>query len=199
MPPLVRIWTDYVCPFCYVATERAAWLEERYGASIEWLPFDLHPEYPPEGVTLEQVGRRYGFDLNAHHEQLFAENNLPWTRHDRLPNSHPALNVAELAREQGAVGLHERLMAAYWAEDRDISDPGVLAEEAVAFGLDEAEVRRVATERPYEDRIKALTSAVYEMGASGVPAFVIDDRMLIPGAQPHSLFEKAMERLAASS
>jgi predicted DsbA family dithiol-disulfide isomerase len=160
------------------------------------LPFDLHPEYPPEGITIEDLGRRYGFDPNAHHEQLFAENGLPWTRRERIPNSRAALNVAELARERGVYDqVHARLMTGYWAEDRDISDPAVLAEEGEAAGLDRDEVIETATTRPYQDRIQASTSAVFEMGANGVPAFAIDDRLLIPGAQPHSLFEKVMEKL----
>jgi predicted DsbA family dithiol-disulfide isomerase len=159
------------------------------------LPFDLHPEYPPEGIGIEDLGRRYGFDPNAHHEQLFGENDLPWIARQRIPNSHAALNAAELARERGVhEPFHARLMTAYWAEDRDISDPELLAREGDAFGLDHAEVMDAATSKPFEDRIRASTQAVVEMGGNGVPAFVVDDKILVPGAQPHSLFEKVMER-----
>src|SRR3954470_4474111 len=141
--------------------ERAAWLERRYGAQIEWLPFDLHPEYPPDGIPIETLAQRYGFDPNAHHERLFGENGLPWTRRERIPNSHPALNAAELARERGVhEPFHERLMTAFWAEDRDISDPDVLVEEGAKFGLDAAELRDAATRHPYQDRIQMLTAAV---------------------------------------
>jgi predicted DsbA family dithiol-disulfide isomerase len=90
-------------------------------------------------------------------------------------------------------------MTAYWAEDADISDPHVLAREGEAFGLDRDEVIDAATARPYESRIRASTQAVVEMGGNGVPAFVIDDKVLIPGAQPHSLFEKVMERFGHES
>jgi predicted DsbA family dithiol-disulfide isomerase len=92
--------------------------------------------------------------------------------------------------------VHQRLMSAYWAENRDISDPAVLAD---VTGLDLAEVIDVVATRPYEDRIRASTVAVHEMGANGVPAFVVDDKLLIPGAQPHSLFEKVMEKLGFES
>jgi predicted DsbA family dithiol-disulfide isomerase len=128
--------------------------------------------------------------------QLFGEAGLPFTPHQRIPNSHPALNVAELARERGVdTTLHDRLMTAYWGENRDISDPQVLAEEAEPFGLARDEVVEAATTKPYEDLVRASTSAVIEMGAGGVPAFVVDDKLLIPGAQPHDLFEKVMEKL----
>ena len=95
--------------------------------------------------------------------------------------------------------FHSRLMTAYWAEDQDISDPELLAREGAPFGLDRDEVVEAATTRPYEDSIQASTQAVLEMGGSGVPAFVVDDKLLIPGAQPHSLFEKVMERLGCES
>ena len=200
MAPLVRIWSDYTCPFCYVGIERAAWLEERYGAEIEWLPFDLHPEYPPDGIAMEQLEARFGRELRSGQRAMFAAAGLPYAERTRIPSSRAALNVAELARERGVhPQLHHRLMTGFWAEDRDIGSVDVLVEEATAFGLDADEVRDVATTHPYRDRIQASTQAVYEMGASGVPAFVIDDRMLIPGAQPHALFEKAMARLDTSA
>jgi predicted DsbA family dithiol-disulfide isomerase len=125
---------------------------------------------------------------------------LPWTSRERIPNSRAALNVAELAREQGVHDeLHRRLMAGYWAEDLDISDPTVLADEGAAVGLDRDRVAEVTTTFPYQDRISASTQAVQEMGAGGVPAFVIDDRVLVPGAQPHALFEKVMQKLEFES
>jgi predicted DsbA family dithiol-disulfide isomerase len=168
-------------------------MERRYGARIEWLPFDLHPEYPAEGVSAE----RYNFDVNAHHEQLFGEAGLPWTPHERFPNSRAALNVGELARERGCHDdFHYGAMRAFWAEGQDISDPEVLV---ALSGLDPDEVREVARMHTYQDRIGQLTTAVFEMGANGVPAFAIDDKVLIPGAQPHSLFVKVMDKLGHES
>jgi predicted DsbA family dithiol-disulfide isomerase len=176
------------------------WLERRYGAQIEWLPFDLHPEYPPEGIAADELSRRYGFDINSQHTQLFGEAGLQFTPHERIPNSRAALNAAELARERGVHDrLHARLMTAYWGEDRDISDPLVLAEEGANVGLERDEVVDAATTHPYQDRIQGSTAAVFEMGGGGVPAFAIDDKVLIPGAQPHSLFEKVMQKLSYES
>jgi predicted DsbA family dithiol-disulfide isomerase len=131
---------------------------------------------------------------------MFDEAGLPHARRTRIPNSRAALNVAELARERGVhPQLHRRLMTAFWGKDRDISDPEVLAEEGAALGLDPDEVREVASTFPFQDRIQASTAAVMEMGAGGVPAFVVDDRVLIPGAQPHELFERVMDKLGHES
>ena len=176
--------------------ERAAWLERRYGAEIEWLPFDLHPEYPRDGIPIDDLSRRYGHDVRESQARMFEAAGLPNAERDFVPNSHPALNVAELAREQGEHdALHSRLMTAYWGEGRDIGDVGVLVEEGSAVGLDPDEVRDVAEAGKFEDRIRASTQAVLEIGAGGVPAFVVDDRLLIPGAQPHELFERVMDKL----
>jgi predicted DsbA family dithiol-disulfide isomerase len=131
---------------------------------------------------------------------MFDEAGLPHAPRTKMPNSRAALNVAELARERGVhKPFHERLMTAFWGEDRDISDPDVLAEEGERFGLDPDEVREVARTHPYQDRVQASTQAVMEAGANGVPAFVVADRVLIPGAQPHSLFEKVMQKLEIES
>ena len=86
-------------------------------------------------------------------------------------------------------------MAAYWAEARDIADPDVLVAEGAAVGLDPDEIRDVIATGRHEDRIAASTAAVLEMGAGGVPAWVVDDRLLIPGAQPHELFERVLVKL----
>jgi predicted DsbA family dithiol-disulfide isomerase len=125
---------------------------------------------------------------------------LPYTPHERIPNSRAALNVAELARERGVhPQLHDRLMRAFWAEDQDISSPDVLAKLGAEAGLDPDEVRDVASNFPYQDRINASSAAVFDMGGNGVPAFVVDDRVLIPGAQPHEFFEMVMEKLGIDS
>jgi predicted DsbA family dithiol-disulfide isomerase len=127
---------------------------------------------------------------------MFAAAGLPSTRRDFVPNSHPALNVAELARENGVHDdVHGRLMNAYWAEGRDIGDADVLVDLVAGSGLDHDEVRDAVANGRFEDRIRASTQAVLEMGAGGVPAFVVDDRLLIPGAQPHELFERVFHKL----
>jgi len=163
---------------------------------MEWLPFDLHPEYPREGIAIDDLSRRYGHDVRASQARMFDEAGLPHAPRDFVPNSHPALNTAELARERGVhEALHARLMAAYWAEARDIGDPDVLVAEGAAVGLDPDEIRDVIATGRHEDRIAASTAAVLEMGAGGVPAWVVDDRLLIPGAQPHELFERVLVKL----
>jgi predicted DsbA family dithiol-disulfide isomerase len=195
--PSIHVWSDYMCPFCYVGMERAAWLEERFGATIEWHPFDLHPEYPPEGISRAELDKRYGPQMREQVRQMFAAAGLPHAEDlEIVPSTVKARQVAELARERGRHSeLHAALMDAYWARGRDIGDEAVLVEEAVAAGLDESEVRDVLASGAYLDVLQRETQAVVEMGGSGVPAWVVDERLLIPGAQPHEVFERALTQL----
>jgi predicted DsbA family dithiol-disulfide isomerase len=127
---------------------------------------------------------------------MIDESGLPRAERTHVPSSRPALNVAELARDNGVHdGLHGRLMTAYWGEGEDIGDARVLVREASEFGLDAGEVRAAIDESRYADRIAASTAALFDLGGGGVPAWVLDDRVFVPGAQPHELFERVMQKL----
>lgn len=115
---------------------------------------------------------------------------------EKVPNSRRALLLAELARERGAFdALHPRLFDAYWARGRDIGDERVLLEEGTAVGLDEGEIAEALRDERHLTRIEAQTRAALELGAGGVPAWLIDHRLLVPGAQPHEVFARVLERL----
>lgn len=131
---------------------------------------------------------------------MFAEAGLPRAESiEKVPNSRGALMLAELARDRGAFdALHGRLFDAYWARGRDIGDQRVLMEEGTAAGLDEGEIIDTLGAGGYLDRIEAQTRAAIELGAGGVPAWVIDQRVLVPGAQPHDVFTRVLERLGHS-
>ena len=108
-----------------------------------------------------------------------------------------ALRLTELARDRGRHGaLHDRLMDAYWAEARNIGDPDVLREEAAEVGLPAADVEDVLAGERYRDRVEASTREANDLGANAVPAFVLDRRLLVLGAQPLELFEQAFAQLA---
>jgi predicted DsbA family dithiol-disulfide isomerase len=128
---------------------------------------------------------------------MFEQAGLPHAEPlDKVPNSRRALMLAELGRERGVFEqMHRRLFDAYWARGRDIGDEQVLIEEGRAGGLDAAEIVDVLHDERYLERIAEDTRAAIELGAGGVPAWVIDHRLLVPGAQPHEVFERALEQL----
>ena len=131
---------------------------------------------------------------------MFEQAGLPFAATlDRIPNSRRALMLAEHARERGAFEqLHPRLYDAYWGRGCDIGDERVLVEEGVAVGLEEGEILDALRDGGYLERIEAQTRAAMEFGATGVPAWLIDRRVLVPGAQPHDVFERVLERLGYS-
>jgi len=115
---------------------------------------------------------------------------------DRVPNSRGALMLGELARERGVLdALHPRLFDAYWGRGRDIGDTRVLVEEGTASGLDEGEIIDVLRDGRYLAQVEDSTRQAIEIGAGGVPAWMIDQRVLVPGAQPHDIFDQVMARL----
>lgn len=175
----------------------AGWVEEQFGATVEWLPFDLHPEYPPEGIPRAQLHARYGESFHDQLKERFAEEGLAYNPPpDVIPNTMGALRVSELARERGVhAAVHDRLMDAYWAEARNIGDPVELRTLAVEAGLDGAEVDEVLAGDAYRDRVLALTAQAQSIGVTGVPGFLLDRRLLVLGAQPREMFEQAFGQL----
>jgi predicted DsbA family dithiol-disulfide isomerase len=167
---------------------------------VTWLPFDLHPEYPPEGIPREQLHARYGSSFHDRLKERFAAEGLAYDPPPEVvPNTMRALRVTELARERGLHGaVHDRLMDAYWAEGRNIGDPQELRSLAMEGGLDGAEVDDVLAGDAYRDRVSALTQQAVSIGITGVPGFLLERRLLVLGAQPREVFERAFEQLSAA-
>jgi predicted DsbA family dithiol-disulfide isomerase len=167
---------------------------------VTWLPFDLHPEYPAEGIPREQLHARYGSSFHDRLRERFAEEGLAYNPPPEVvPNTMRALRVTELAREQGLhSAVHDRLMDAYWAEARNIGDPAELGALAVEAGLDAADVDDVLAGDAHRDGVLALTAQAVSIGITGVPGFLLDRRLLVLGAQPQEVFERAFEQLGAT-
>ncbi len=167
---------------------------------MTWLPFDLHPEYPPEGIPLAELHRRYGIghgDADPLRER-FEVAGLVYNRPEIVPNTRLALRLTELARDLGLhAPTHDRLMDAYWAEGQNIGEPDVLRALTAEVALPPDEVERVLAGDDYAARVQASTEQAAALGINGIPAFLIDERLLVLGAQPREVFERAFESLAA--
>ena len=129
---------------------------------------------------------------------MFEASGLVYNPHPEIvPNTKDALRVTELARERGRhKEMHDRLMDAYWDEGRNIGDPEELRALAAEAGLDPAEVDAMLAGDEYADRIQASTTEAHSVGINGIPAFVLDSRLLILGAQSREVFEQAYAQLA---
>ena len=162
-----------------------------------WLPFDLHPEYPPEGLPRERLLARYGPAMTERVGSFFASRGLDYNPNPEVvPNSMRALQLTELARDLGRhAEVHDRLMDAYWSEGQNIGDVEVLRALATELALPADDVEEVLAGERYRDRIEGSTRQAVSIGANAVPAFLLDRRLLVLGAQPEELFEQAFERL----
>jgi predicted DsbA family dithiol-disulfide isomerase len=130
------------------------------------------------------------------HER-FAAASLEYDRPPIVPNTRLALRLTELAREQGLhEQFHERLMDAYWSEATDIGAADELRRLAAEVGLDTNGVERVlADSSAYLDVVEASTRQAQSIGINAIPAFLLDRRLIVLGAQPFEVFERAFAEL----
>jgi predicted DsbA family dithiol-disulfide isomerase len=164
---------------------------------VVWLPFDLHPEYPPDGIPREQLVARYGEDFHDHVRATFKAAGLTYNPPaDVVPNSRAALRLTELARDRGRhQETHDRLMDAYWREGQNIGDSDVLRDLAADLDLPAEEVEDVLAGDSYLDRVEGSTHQAVALGVRGIPAWLLDRRLLVLGAQPREVFEEAFDQL----
>ena len=142
------------------------------------------------------LARRYGPRVEDHTRRLIEGAGFEYRTSVRVPRSLSALQLAEFARAEGRhADVHRRLFTAYWSEARDIGDLEVLADIAAAAGLDPDKAREVVESDAYAEEIRRSTVAAHRLGVTGVPAWLVDERGLIPGAQPHEVFDEVLGRL----
>ena len=107
--------------------------------------------------------------------------------------------MTELAREHGLhEPFHERLMDAYWSEATNVGDPDELRGLAVEVGMDANDVEQViADPAAYLDAVEGSTHQAHSIGINAIPAFLLDRRLVVLGAQPLEVFRRAFAQHAA--
>jgi predicted DsbA family dithiol-disulfide isomerase len=169
-------------------------MERQFGAHVTWLPFHLHPEYPPEGITRAELEARYGQSSQDRIRSWFEDEGLVYAPPPGVvSNTRLALELGEGAREEGLHrAFHDRTMDAYWAEGVDLSQRPALEEIARSAGMSEDGIARALDDRAWAPAVDASTAQAQSAGATGVPAFVIDRRVLVVGAQPREILAQAI-------
>ena len=204
----VDIWSDVVCPWCYVGKRRfeAALAEFRHreGVEVRWRSFELDPRAPRrrDGDRIEHLAAKYRIpraDAEAMDRQITeAGRSVGLDFHlDRTQggNSFDAHRLLHLAADHGlADGMKERLLRGYFSEGEPIGDPATLARLAVEAGLPTAEVDDVLGGDRYAEAVRADERSAQALGATAVPFFVIDETYGIAGAQPPEIFTNVLER-----
>jgi predicted DsbA family dithiol-disulfide isomerase len=204
----VEVWSDVVCPWCYIGKRRLESALEQFphrdSVEVVWRSFQLDPS-APEGEThptLPALAAKYGTSVEqmranmAHVEQTAAGEGLDYHLADGISgNTLLAHELLHLAAEHGKRNeLKERLLHAYFEEGRSVFDVESLVPFAVEIGLDEAEVRQALTDRRYLAAVRQDGATAQALGATGVPFFVIDRKYGAAGAQPAELLLQILER-----
>ena len=201
---LVEVWSDVVCPWCYVGKRRLEAALARFdgadGVEVVWRPFELDPDGPavrPERYA-ERLAGKYGTDLDGARAMIdrmvrAAAGEGIEMRLDiaRPGNTFDAHRLLHLARRHGVQPrLAERLFAATFTEGRPIGERATLVELAAEVGLDAAEAARLLEGDELAGEVRAEEQVAARLGATGVPFFVFDRRVAVAGAQrPDVLLE----------
>ena len=194
----VVIYSDYVCPFCYIGYHRIEKLKEQYDLDIEWKPFELHPETPKEGIPIERLPfppAAFAMFI-ANVRKLADEDGLTIKSGGIMSNSRLALYISEYARKKGLFNqFHEIIMKKYWIEGKNIGDLSLLLELAESIGLNRDEILDfIETDEPAKI-LKASTAELQNYMINGVPTFVIGDSKIVIGAQPYEYFERVINQV----
>jgi predicted DsbA family dithiol-disulfide isomerase len=205
----VEIWSDVVCPWCYVGTRRFSAALERFDGEVDvsYRAFELDPAVPPGGVDLaEYLARKFGSPaaLDRVHDRLAHVGadvgiDFRWDDKRRVNtfDAHRLAAWAEGAARAGArAALEQRLFRAYFTDNLDVANHGVLARLAADVGLDGAEAAEALATDAGADQVRAEEARAAELGISAVPTFVIEGRWAIPGAQDGDTFAQVLQRAA---
>jgi predicted DsbA family dithiol-disulfide isomerase len=208
----VEIWSDVVCPWCYVGTRRFSAALERFDGEVDvaYRAFELDPTVPPGGMDLaDYLARKFGSPaaLDRVHDRLAHVGadvgiDFRWDGKRRV-NTFDAHRLAAWAEGAGGPGaraaLEQRLFRAYFTDNLDVADHGVLARLAADVGLggtEAAEVAEALATGAGADQVRAEEARAAELGIGAVPTFVIEGRWAIPGAQDVDTFAQVLQRAA---
>lgn len=195
----VTVISDYVCPWCYIGSRRVAEFSREFDVDVTWWPFELHPETPPEGRSIDDLVTRRGRDYADHLNAFAAEAGITLASNRWLSNSHRALELSEFARDRGKFEVvHDALFRAYFEEGRNVGDLDVLCEIATSAGLEADEFRVEILVGRYAALIDQTTALARQKGVASTPTVIIDDRFVITGAQDLNVYTDALRRLGAA-
>ncbi|MEM7433320.1 MAG: DsbA family oxidoreductase [Pseudomonadota bacterium] len=191
----IEVIADLVCPFCFIGKRR---LDEALNAvggprNITWHPYQLNPEMPAEGMSLEAyLASRFGKadDVQPVLDRIADEGasaaiDFRFDNIKHVPNTVPAHQVMHLAQNEGVdqTVLAEDLMHAYFERGKDIGDREVLIEAAIRHGLSPVDVVRAIEDQKIREIVLSREAQVRASGMAGIPGFLLNRRLLVVGAQ----------------
>lgn len=210
----VEIFSDVVCPWCYIGKSRFDRALERLGdanVTVVYSPFQLDPTAPTDtsSPVVEAYAKKFGGPERAraiidHVSATAAADGLHFAMDRALRANtalaHRLLLAAEaVGHDSTQAALYELLFRAYFTDGRDIGDPDTLVLLATHAGMDESVARDALTNPLFKDALAQRLERAADLGITAVPTFVIDGKWSIPGAQDVDFFERTLRRLLESS
>ncbi|MDO3410033.1 DsbA family oxidoreductase [Saccharibacillus sp. CPCC 101409] len=205
----IEVWSDFVCPFCYIGKRKLEHALERFPqkdqVEVVYKSFELDPNSSREahsGDIHDMLAGKYGM---SREQAMEANRNVGEAARavglnydfDRMSptNTFDAHRLAHFAAEQGlSHDVTERLLQAYFTEGVFLGDHEELAKLAAESGLDRAQVLDILNSDAYSENVRADEEEAVNLGVRGVPFFVLDGKFAVSGAQPDSVFDQALER-----
>lgn len=207
----VEVISDVICPWCFIGKRRLekalAALDGSHEVRVRWLPFQLNPTMPKEGISRREY-RTKKFGSWERSQELDAQVaaageaegiHFAFDRMERTPNTldaHRLLWLADTVGVQDAVV--EALFRAYFTDGRDISDRKTLLDVVAEAGLDRGKAEAVLTSAGGQEAIREADELSRRVLVEGVPFFVINGKVTLSGAQPPDAFLEAFGRAGAS-
>ncbi|WP_046244896.1 DsbA family oxidoreductase [Hymenobacter terrenus] len=205
----VEIWSDIVCPFCYIGKRRFEQALQKFPhadkVEVVWRSFELNPNYQPvpgrntyeslannKGVSLAQAR-----EMTNHVTTVAKEVGLRYDFDRAVPTNtflgHQLIHLAAKHGQQDAA--KERLMAAYYTEGQNLNEIDTLVNLAAEVGLDAEEARTALTTGAYAEAVRYDEYQAQQINVRGVPFFVFEDKYAVSGAQPTELFAEVLEKV----
>jgi len=185
--PTAVLYSDYACPFCYLAKPALESLRAEFGVSVQWRPYELRPE----GAPLPELGSAYLEQAWRRVFELAEELGAPIRRPTHRPRTRRALEVALFALEQGRLWAYDQaVLEALFLHDQDISSPDVLGPLAEAAGLCAHEALAHIENGTYTHKVDASRRAGDDDAVEGVPTLILGSQRVV-GAQPYPALREA--------
>ncbi|MDW0118009.1 DsbA family oxidoreductase [Sporosarcina thermotolerans] len=207
----IEVWSDYVCPFCYIGKRR---LEEAIESTnltgqteVVFKAFQLDPNTPvsANGSAVEGLTKKFGIS-QTEAERMMAnvaeQAKTVGLNYDvegmKVANTYNAHRLAKLAEQEGkADAVSERLLEGHFVKGEALGDESTLVAIAEEVGISKDRVQQMLQSDEFSNEVKKDIGEAGQIGVQGVPFFVINRKYAISGAQPAQAFEEALRKVAA--
>ncbi|VAW50775.1 hypothetical protein MNBD_GAMMA06-393 [hydrothermal vent metagenome] len=195
----ITVYSDYICPFCYVGHHRLQRLRDSYDLKINWCFLEIHPETSAEGEPVDSLDypSEQWQKMMGNLEHVAEEENIPLSKLSFVTNSKHALLLSEAAKQCGRdifYKLHEVLFHAYFVDGKNIGNKDVLIKIAESCGIDKITIDSAWTDEKYQKRLLENFNSARKHEIQSVPSFVFNERTLT-GVVTEKIFREAAEKV----